>query len=56
MKSEERATNTWPALPQGNGTTIMNIILSEGNFELQGRVEVRKNGIWGTICNDNTDE
>jgi hypothetical protein len=25
-------------------------------FDLQGRVEVRKNGIWGTICNDNTDE
>ena len=34
----------------------MNIILSEGFFDLQGRVEVRKNGIWGTICNDNTDE
>jgi len=56
MKSEERATNTWPALPQGNGTTIMNIYISEGKFDLQGRVEVRKNGIWGTICNDNTDE
>ena len=34
----------------------MNIVLSEGFFDLQGRVEVRKNGIWGSICNDNTDE
>jgi len=25
-------------------------------FELSGRLEVRKNGIWGTICNNNTDE
>merc|ERR1712098_455885 len=48
--------NTWPILPVGPGTTIMNIILSEGLYDLQGRVEVRKNGIWGTICNDNTDE
>jgi len=37
-------------------TTEMNIVLSEGFFDLQGRVEVRKNGIWGSICNDNTDE
>jgi len=36
--------------------TDMNIILSEGFFDLQGRVEVRKNGIWGSICNDNIDE
>ena len=32
------------------------IQLSHGVFNLQGRVEVRKNGIWGTICNDNIDE
>ena len=42
-------------LNHGNPTD-MNIILSEGFFDLQGRVEVRKNGIWGSICNDNTDE
>jgi len=29
---------------------------SFGSFSLEGRVEVRKNGIWGTICNSNTDE
>ena len=56
MKTEMRSGNTWPILPVGEGTTFMNIILSEGLFDLQGRVEVRKNGIWGTICNDNTDE
>jgi hypothetical protein len=56
MKTEMRDGNTWPILPVGPGTTIMNIILSEGLYDLQGRVEVRKNGIWGTICNDNTDE
>jgi len=56
MKTERRDGNTWPILPVGPGTTIMNIILSEGLYDLQGRVEVRKNGIWGTICNDNTDE
>ena len=42
-------------LNPGNPTD-MNIVLSEGFFDLQGRVEVRKNGIWGSICNDNTDE
>jgi len=31
------------------------IVNSHGTFAVQGRVEVRKNGIWGTICNDNTD-
>merc|ERR1712072_1143753 len=57
-----RAGNTWPDLVPGQdqrtswNPTEMNIILSEGFFDLQGRVEVRKNGIWGTICNDNTDE
>jgi len=62
MKTEMRAGNTWPDLIPGQdkrtswNPTEMNIILSEGFFDLQGRVEVRKNGIWGTICNDNTDE
>jgi hypothetical protein len=32
------------------------ITISTGAFALQGRVEVRKNGIWGTICQDNTNE
>jgi hypothetical protein len=31
-------------------------INSLGSFKLQGRVEVRKNGIWGSVCQDNTDE
>ena len=56
MKTEMRAGNTSPELNPGPEKTEMNIILSEGFFDLQGRVEVRKNGIWGTICNDNTDE
>ena len=53
---------TWTSVDECTGDlnpgnpTQMNIILSEGFFDLQGRVEVRKNGIWGTICNENTDE
>jgi hypothetical protein len=38
-----------------NNMTADGIQLSMGTFNRQGRVEVRKNGIWGTICNDNTD-
>jgi hypothetical protein len=39
-------------LINNGGTTVA----SYGTFALQGRVEVRKNGIWGTVCNSNTDE
>jgi hypothetical protein len=36
-------------------TTAGSILNSYGNFATHGRVEVRKNGIWGTVCNDNLD-
>jgi len=52
-KTSSTETNAYPGIRLVNNSSV--ITLSLGIFKLEGRVEVRKNGMWGTICNSNTD-